>query len=100
MSAITPEVNDTRVNAVPVAPRLQLKNSRGRRLERSCQRGALRQLDPVAVGIAHHRDSCGAAERDRRPRLAAAMRQYVSVLAIDLKDLERDVAPARAVERG
>src|SRR6185295_13580088 len=39
-------------------------------------------------------------ERDRRARLAAAMGQYEGVLAIDLEDLKRNVAPALAVEGG
>ena len=74
------------------------RNSRGRRLQRSRERRALRQFDPVAVGIAHHRNPRRGAQRHRRARLAAAMGQHVSMLAIDLEHLERDVAPALALE--
>src|SRR5450756_2525422 len=57
----------------------------GRRLQRTRERGALRQLDPVAVGIAHHRNPGGGAERHRRAGLNAAMAEHESVLAIDIE---------------
>ncbi len=66
----------------------------GRRLQRADDRGALGELDAVAVGVLHHRDAGGGAQRHRRDRLAAAVGQHEGVLAVDLEDLEGDVAPA------
>src|SRR5674476_1445516 len=68
------------------------------RRETACERGALRQLDPIAVGIAHHRNPGGGAERHRRAGFAAPMGQHESVLAIDIEHLKSDVAPTLALE--
>ena len=73
---------------------------------RSCSReGAdnrctLRQLDPIPVGIEHHRDPRGGAERDRRQCLAAAACQHRGVRLINVEHLKRDVAPALAANAG
>ena len=51
-----------------------------RRLERPGERRALRQLDPVAIGIAHHRNPRRSAECHRRAfRLAAVRQQWQRV---------------------
>src|SRR5262249_6574955 len=68
-----------------------------RLLERSCDRSALRDLDPVTVGIAYHRNPRGGSKRNRLNGLATAVRNYTRVFGIDLEHLEGDVAPALAI---
>ena len=70
----------------------------GRR-QRSGKRRALRELDPVAAGVANERDHRDLAQLPRRDRAVDTERGYVLVLGADVAHLDGRVAEAARTHR-